>query len=67
MGGRIKYLELELNKSEATKRSVVERLQLELRDTRRELEIQRKISDKYAQVGCGGRGGGLLFHNESYI
>ena len=57
MGGRIKYLELELNKSEAAKRSVVERLQLELRDTRRELEIQRKISDKYAQVGDGGREG----------
>ena len=53
MGGRIKYLEVELNKSEAAKRSLVERLQLELRDTKRELEIQRKISDKYAQVGGG--------------
>ena len=55
MGGRIKQLELELRQSEAAKRSLVERLQLELRDTRRELEIQRKISDKYAQVGGGGQ------------
>ena len=53
MGGRIKYLEVELSKAEATRRAVVEKLQVEVRDTRRELEIQRKISDKYAQVGEG--------------
>ena len=53
MGGRIKYLEVELSKAEATRRAVVEKLQVEVRDTRRELEIQRKISDKYAQVDEG--------------
>ena len=53
MGGRIKYLEVELRKCESSKRAAVERLEAELRDTRRELEIQRRIADKYAQVNAG--------------
>ena len=52
MGGRIKYLEVELRKCESGRRGTVERLEAELRDTRRELEIQRRIADKYAQVWC---------------
>ena len=47
MGGQIKQLELELKKSEASKHLLKERLELELRKTKRELELQKKITDKF--------------------
>ena len=47
MGGQIKQLELELKKSEASKLLLKERLELELRKTKRELELQKKITDKF--------------------
>ena len=47
MGGRIRQLELELRKCEASKTFMKEKLEMELRNTKRELEIQRRISEKY--------------------
>ena len=47
MGGRIRQLELELRKCEASKTFMKEKLEVELRNTKRELEIQRRISEKY--------------------
>ena len=47
MGGRIRQLELELRKCEASKAFLKEKLEVELRNTKRELEIQRRISEKY--------------------
>ena len=46
MGGQIKQLELEVKKSEASKVLLKERLELELQKTKRELELQKKITDK---------------------
>ena len=47
MGCRIRQLELELRKCEASKTFMKEKLEMELRNTKRELEIQRRISEKY--------------------
>ena len=47
MAGRIRQLELELRKCEASKTFMKEKLEVELRNTKRELEIQRRISEKY--------------------
>ena len=47
MGGRIRQLELELRKSEAARTVLQDKLELQLRNTKRELDIQRKISEKY--------------------
>ena len=47
MGGQIKQLELEVKKSEASKVLLKERLELELQKTKRELELQKKITDKF--------------------
>ena len=47
MGGRIRQLELELRKCEASKAFLKEKLEVELRNTKRELEIQRRISEKH--------------------
>ena len=47
MGGRIKQLELELKKCEASKSILKDKLELELKNMRKELELQRRIADKY--------------------
>ena len=49
MGGRIKQLELELKKSEANKNILRDRLEQELKNTRKELELQRRIAEKYRE------------------
>ena len=47
MGGHIKQLELELKKSEASKCHIKHHLELELKSVKKELEVQKKISEKY--------------------
>ena len=50
MGGRIKQLEAELMKCEASKAGLKEKLEGELKEVKRELEIQEKIAEKCTQV-----------------
>ena len=47
MSGEIKQLELELKKSETSKIVMKEKLEIELQKTKRELELQKRITDKY--------------------
>ena len=50
LGGKIRQLEAELKKSEAGKVLLREKLELEIKTTRRELELQRKLSKKYREI-----------------
>ena len=50
LGGKIRQLEVELKKSEAGKVLLREKLELEIKTTRRELELQRKLSKKYREI-----------------
>ena len=50
MGGRIKHLEADLVKCEASKAGTKEKLESEIKDLKRELEIQEKIAEKCTQV-----------------
>ena len=50
MGGRIKQLEAELMKTQASKTGLKEKLEKELKEIKHELDVQEKIAEKCTQV-----------------